>query len=49
MSVTVYTAGEAKYLSTWGSVLGTIFGTFIAALIALGIIYFAFAAHRQNW
>ncbi|PNF23689.1 hypothetical protein B7P43_G02472 [Cryptotermes secundus] len=47
--VTVYTAGEAKYLSTWGSVLGTIFGTFIAAIIAMGIIYFAFIAHRQNW
>jgi hypothetical protein len=47
--VTVYTAGEAKYLSTWGSVLGTIFGTFIAALIAMGIIYFAFVVYRQNW
>lgn len=47
--VTVYMAGEAKYLSTWGSVLGTIFGTFIAALIAMGIIYFAFVAYRQDW
>jgi hypothetical protein len=46
--VTVYTAGEAKYLSTWGSVLGTLFGTFIAALIAMGIIYFAFVFYRQN-
>jgi hypothetical protein len=29
--------------------LGTIFGTFIAALIAMGLIYFAFITYRQNW
>jgi hypothetical protein len=48
-SVDVYAAGEAKYLSTWGSVLGTIFGTFIAAIVAMGIIYFAFVAYSNNW
>ncbi|KAJ4444372.1 hypothetical protein ANN_06164, partial [Periplaneta americana] len=46
--VTLYVAGEAVALSTWGSVLGTIFGTFIGALIVMGLIYLVFVVYQQK-
>jgi hypothetical protein len=46
--VKVYAAGEPLLVSTWGSVLGTVLGTFAAALIVLGIIYFVFVIYRPN-
>ncbi|GFG29772.1 hypothetical protein Cfor_03339 [Coptotermes formosanus] len=47
-NVDVYAAGEVISLSTWGSVLGTVFGTLTATLIAMGLIYFVFVIYRQN-
>lgn len=46
--VDVYAAGEVIFLSTWGSVVGTVFGTLAAALIAMGLFFFVFVLYRQN-
>jgi hypothetical protein len=46
--VDVYAAGEVISLSTWGSVLGTVFGTLAAALISMGLFFFVFVLYRQN-
>jgi len=46
--VDVYAAGEVLSLSTWGSVVGTVFGTLAAALIAMGLFFFVFVLYRQN-
>lgn len=47
-NVDVYAAGEVIFLSTWGSVVGTVFGTLVAALIAMGLFFFVFELYRQN-
>ena len=44
----VYAAGEVISLSTWESIVGTVFGTLAAALIAMGLFYFVFIVYRQN-
>jgi hypothetical protein len=46
--VDVYAAGEVLSLSTWASVVGTVFGTLAAALIAMGLFFFVFVLYRQN-
>jgi hypothetical protein len=46
--VDVYAAGEVLSSSTWGSVVGTVFGTLAAALIAMGLFFFVFVLYRQN-